>query len=329
MIKLSINANSDILKFQQIVNGINNAIAENKLHENDQLPSVNAICKEHKLSRDTVFKAYKILKEQGIIVSIPQKGYFISKELQRIFLLLDTFKAYKEVLYGEFIKHLPNNVIADVNFHHYNIDIFRTLISESQNRYSKYIIMPFDHKEIKEILSNLPTDKTLIIDWDIHSSESHHRLFQNFGTSVSTALHETNHLLKKYRELIMVYPEFTDHPYETVENFEAFCQQHKHNHSILKKSSQLEVKAKQMYFSVSDRILGKILEQCREKKLVPGKDVGILSYNETPMKKFIFKGISVISTDFRLMGQKAAEFATNDISMNCCVPTKIIFRESL
>jgi hypothetical protein len=47
------------------------------------------------------------------------------------------------------------------------------------------------------------------------------------------------------------------------------------------------------------------------------------------MKKFIYKGITVITTDFRLMGKKAAEFVSGDISMQICVPTKVLIRESL
>ena len=35
-------------------------------------------------------------------------------------LFLDTFKTYKEVLYDSFKKHLPANVVIDLNFHHYN-----------------------------------------------------------------------------------------------------------------------------------------------------------------------------------------------------------------
>ena len=83
------------------------------------------------------------------------------------------------------------------------------------------------------------------------------------------------------------------------------------------------------YISVSDRILGHFLEQCKEKDFEPGKDVGFLSYNETPMKKFIYKGISVVSTDFKEMGTKAAAFITHDEETKCYVPTKLIIRESL
>lgn len=329
MIDFTINPNSDIPKFRQIVDSVNNAISENKLHEGDQLPSVNIICQKHKLSRDTVFKAYSILKEEGIIESVPNKGYFIARELRKVFLFLDTFKAYKEVLYGEFVKHLPKNVIADVHFHHYKIDVFKALISEAKSRYTKYIIMPFDHPEMADILSNLPSDKTLIIDWNIHADQVVNKLYQDFGEAVTHALEEANHLLGHYQKQILVYPSFTYHPYATVKHFKAFCEKHQYEHMVLENADALEVKAGHMYFSVSDRILGNILEQCREKKLEPGKDVGILSYNETPMKKFIYKGISVISTDFKQMGQKAAEFASTDMHMDFCVPTKLFFRESL
>jgi DNA-binding LacI/PurR family transcriptional regulator len=47
------------------------------------------------------------------------------------------------------------------------------------------------------------------------------------------------------------------------------------------------------------------------------------------MKKFIYKGITVISTDFRMLGRKAAEFVANDAPMRVCVPTTIHIRESL
>ncbi len=329
MVEFKINPLSNIPKFRQLVDNVVNALAENKLHAGDQLPSVNFICKEYKLSRDTVFKAYSILKDQGVIESVPNKGYFISNEGQKVLLFLDTLKAYKEVLYGEFVKNLQKTTIADVHFHHYNIDVFRKLINESKGRYSKYIIMPFDHPEVADIVNELPSKNTLIIDWDTNASNHTNKLFQNFGQPVYKALEDANHLLSKYSELIAVYPEFTNHPRKTIDNFVDFCKAHKYQHAVLEKSDDLDVKSGQMYFSVSDRMLGRILEQCKEKKLIIGENVGILSYNETPMKKFIDKGISVISTDFKLMGQKAAEFASSDISMDLCVPTKIFFRDSL
>ncbi len=329
MIKFNINPQSEIPKFQQLVDTVVSALATNKLHQGDQLPTVNVMCQENSLSRDTVFKAYSILKEQGIVESVPNRGYFIAKEGRKIFLFLDTFKAYKEVLYSEFVKNLDKDTIADVHFHHYNIDLFKKLITEASNRYSKYIIMPFAHKEVAGVVNLLPPDKTLIIDWNTNIKSIKNKLYQDFSAPVSEVLEQANHLMSRYKRMVMVYPNYTYHPIITAERFEEYCRKYNYNYIRLQKEDDLNVKAGDMYFSVSDRMLGHILEQCRERKLEPGVDVGILSYNETPMKKFIYKGISVISTDFKLMGQKAAAFASNDITMDFCVPTKLYFRESL
>lgn len=329
MIKFYIDHQSGIPKFQQLVDEVVNALAENKLSRGDHLPSVNTVCRDNKLSRDTVFKAYGILKEQGIVESVPNKGYFIAKKGRKVFLFLDTLKAYKEVLYDEFVKNLDKDIIADVHFHHYNIELFTKLITEARNRYSKYIIMPFAHKQVAEVVNLLPPDKTLIIDWNTNIKNINNVLYQDFSAPVLDVLEQINHLLRRYKRLIMVYPDFTYHPIVTAKRFEEHCKKYNYTYMCLHKEEKLNVKTGDMYFSVSDRMLGRILEQCREKKIELGVDVGVLSYNETPMKKFIYKGISVISTDFKLMGQKAAAFASNDITMNFCVPTRLFFRESL
>lgn len=326
---INISDDSTIPKYQQIVDFVNHGIAENKLTLGDQLPSVNQICKEYKVSRDTVFKAYTVLKDQGVVDSVPNKGYFVATAIQKVFLFLDTFKAYKEVLYDSFNKNLSKDIFADVHFHHYNIEVFKRQVEESKGKYAKYVIMPFDHPKMASILNLIPEDKLLIIDWNIYSKPTSNILYQNFGNSVYEGLKTVLPLIRKYENFQFLYPEYTDHPYESVLFFEQFCKEHNIKYSILTDSSNFNVEAGTAYFSVSDRMLGRFLEQCQSKNLEPGVDAGIISYNETPMKKFIHKGITVITTDFYEMGKRAAEFASNNDKMNQCVPTKVHIRESL
>lgn|SRR5574344_651628 len=327
--RFTVDGNQNTPKFRQLVDSVNNAIAEGSLHYGDSLPSVNQMCGEYQLSRDTVFKAYSLLKEHGIIESVPNKGYFIAAQIRKVFVFLDTFKAYKEVLYDSFVKNLPKNVIADVNFHHYNPQIFKKLIEESIGKYTKYVIMPFHDETVKAALELIPEDKLLIIDWNLYKHSGNSVIFQDFGASFCHGLEQVTHLLKKYNEVVFLYPEYTKHPIETVEYFNIFCEQNNIKNSIENSSENFDVKAKTAYISVSDRMLGRFLEQCKEKKLEPGTDTGIISYNETPMKKFIYKGITVFSTDFEQMGLKAAEFVITDTQTELCIPSKMIIRESL
>lgn len=324
-----ISNDSPIPKYLQIVDIINHAISENKLFVGDHLPSVNNLCKQHSVSRDTVFKAYNILKEQGVVDSVPNKGYYIAKATSKVFLFLDTFKAYKEVLYDSFKKNLPDDILADLHFHHYNIEVFKRQIEESRGKYAKYVIMPFDHPKMNTILDLIPDEKLLIIDFKIHFKPTSNILYQKFDTSVYEGLSTVKPLIDKYEHFQFLYPEYTDHPYESVLHFEKFCRDHNLKYSVLKDSTNFTVKSGTAYFSVSDRMLGRFLEQCRSKNLEPGRDTGIISYNDTPMKKFIYKGITVITTDFYQMGKKAAEFVANNNNMHYCVPTTVIIRESL
>lgn len=325
----TINHESDIPKYQQLVNGINNAIAENILQKGDLLPSVNSICKTNQLSRDTVFKAYSILKEQKSIDSVPNKGYYVSGETRKVLLVLDTFKAYKEVLYHSFVNNLADNVITDVQFHHYNIEVFKTIINNSIGKYYKYVVMNFDHKEVSPILAAIASDKLLLIDWNIQAKKEQNYIFQDFGKAFYNALKEGVNLFKKYKSIQFVYPDYTNHPKETLDFFKKFCVDFQFKYEVVTDAKKFNIEKGIAYISVSDRILGHFLEQCKEKNLEPGTDVGFLSYNETPMKKFIYKGISVVSTDFKELGTKAAAFITHDEVVQCYVPTSLIIRESL
>ncbi|WMI67015.1 GntR family transcriptional regulator [Aestuariibaculum sp. YM273] len=324
-----LNFNSDIPKYQQLVNAINDALSNNTLGSGDPLPSVNVMCKDYSLSRDTVFKAYSILKENGVIESVPNKGYFVANDTRKVLLVLDTFKAYKEVLYHSFVNDLPKNVIVDVQFHHYNINNFKTILQNSKGKYYKYVVMSFNHKEVPTVLAEFEKDKLLLIDWNIHSEDDNNYVFQDFGQAFQEALEQAVLAFKKYKRVVFVYPAFTSHPPETVANFKRFCDTHKLNYKVITEVNDFKVTKGEAYISVSDRILGNFLEQCRNNNFEPGTDVGFLSYNETPMKPFIYKGISVVSTDFKAMGATAADFVNEDKTIQKYIPTKLILRESL
>ena len=323
------NHQSDIPKYQQLVNSINDAIGKHLLKKGDVLPSVNSICKENNLSRDTVFKAYSILKDQRVIESVPNKGYYVAGETRKVLLVLDTFKAYKEVLYHSFVNNLPDNIITDVQFHHYNIDNFKTIINNSIGKYYKYVVMNFDDKEVSTAIANIPNDKLLLIDWNVHSKPKNNYVFQDFGKAFYNSLLGAVESFKKYKAIHFVYPSFTHHPIETVAFFEKYCTDFNFNYKIITNPKEFNIQIDTAYISVSDRILGQFLEQCQEKNLEPGKDVGFLSYNETPMKKFIYTGISVVSTDFKALGLKSAEFITKDEPIQLYIPTSLTIRESL
>jgi DNA-binding transcriptional regulator YhcF (GntR family) len=328
-IKFTIDNNSNVLKYQQLVDALIDSISRNELAVGEMLPSVSQLMKESHLSRDTVFKAYAELKQRGIVESVPNRGYFVAKKITRVFLFLDTFKAYKEVLYGAFRKYLSKEINLDLNFHHYNIRVFETIINDAVGKYTRYVVMNFDHERVPEIISKIPTEQLLVIDWKIHSLPEHSYVAQDFGKPVYHCLAQSIQKIRKYQRFIYYYPSFTYHPKESIAYFKKFCNEKSIPCKIIYEQADFRIEKGDLYFLVSDRTLALFLDQCHKKNLKPGKDVGVISYNETPMKKYVENGISVISTDFELMGQKAAEFVNSGKEIKSIIPTTLKIRSSL
>ncbi|SMC79457.1 GntR family transcriptional regulator [Cellulophaga tyrosinoxydans] len=329
MINLKNIENYDIPKYMRVFNAYKEAIETKAYQSGQSIPSINEFSKLYSISRDTVFKAYKLLKNEGYINSTPHKGYYIADSKIKVLLLISTFKAYKEVLYHSFMQNLPDNVIVDLQFHHYNVKNFKSMLNTNNGGYYKYIIMGFKDPEVIRAIHKIEADKLLLIDWDLSSKKTTNYLLQDFGKSFYNCLEEGLFLFKKYEALNFLYPEFTYHPWESVVFFKKFCKDNGFKYKVIKKAKEFIVNKKNAYITVNDRMLYGLLDQCLSANYELGKDVGVLSYNETPIKRFTFKGISVVSIDFKDFGIKAAEFVTKNEQMQTYLPTKLILRESL
>jgi len=317
-------------KFQQLVHAITEAISIGELKVGDSLPSVNQLSKESGFSRDTVFKAYNILKQRNIVESAPQKGYFVASESFKVFVLLDDFSAFKEQLYQSFRQNLPDSYSVDLLFHHYNPDVFHQLIENSLGRYSMYVVMNIDHKTIDPILEKIDANKLLVLDMGKPENGKLNYLLQDFNTSVKNCLKKGLNLLKKYDELILVYAENkTPHPVEIISAVRNFCNKNQLNFRKVNQVNEADIQKGQAWFVIRESDLVQVIKTCRKNQLELGKDVGIISYNDTPMKQIVGGGITVISVDFNLMGQKAAEFVKNKQKIGEVLPTSLLLRDSL
>ncbi len=329
-IKLKINEQAGQTKVQQLVHSITEAISNKMLKSGDPLPSVNQLSNDSGFSRDTVFKSYNILKERNIIESAPQKGYFVANESFRVFMLLDNFSAFKEQLYQSFRESLPDSYSVDLMFHHYNDEVFQQLIQNSLGRYNTYIVMNIKHNSVHPVLEKIDTNKLLMLDMGSKGKNNNNFLLQDFNQSVVQCLEEGKHKLEKYREFILVYAENqTPHPSDIIVAVKSFCKKNQINFRMISKINSSEIKKGQAYFVIHDNDLVEVIKNCRDKQFEIGVDVGILSYNDTPMKQIVGNGVSVISTDFELMGKQAAEFVKNKQKIAETLPTSLILRESL
>ena len=306
---IQIDDSLGVPKYRQIINSIYTTISIGNLKLGDKIPSLNQICSEFDLSRDTVMVAFNELKAKGIISSIPGKGYYInSTEInveQKIFVLFDELNNFKEDLYTSLLNSLDSRSNVDIYFHHFNYQVFKDLISESAGKYTSYVIMPATFDFTVDIIGKLPKDKVYILDRLKEDLLDYPVVYQDFEKDVYDALNNGLDLLQKYSKLIMIFPGGKE-PEGRLMGFQRFCKENGFKSEIIRNMLNKEIRSGEAYFVPSDRNLVRLVKMAAEKNLELGKDVGIVSFNDTVLKEVVAGGITTISTDFQLMGQTLA-----------------------
>ena len=78
-----------------------------------------------------------------------------------------------------------------------------------------------------------------------------------------------------------------------------------------------------------DNLICSALKKIKEKKLILGQDIGIISYNDTLLKEIVEGGITTISTDFNKMGKNLASMVMMKKRDKIENPNRIMIRKSL
>ncbi len=324
-------------KYLQLANCIVKAISEGVLKENDVLPSINELSFEFEISRDTVEKGYKHLKKNGVLGSVPGKGYFVKNaELHqklKIFLLFNKLSPHKKIIYDAFVASLGD--LAAIDFYIYNNDFlfFKKLISQQKGNYTHYVIVPHfldGGENVHEIINTIPKEKLVLLDKIVTGiTGTYAAVYENFEEDIYKALVQANNKLSKYHTIKIIFPEYTYHPKEILEGFFRYCQQFAFNYKVVRDIENEPIKEGEAYINLMENDLVVLIEKILATKMKVGKHVGVISYNETPLKKIILNGITTISTDFQMMGEKAAQLILAQSREHIEIPFYLTIRNSL
>ena len=331
---IRLNSQSSVPKYQQLINSIIEAIDHRELVKGDQLPSINHLIKKYSVSQDTVLTAYKELKARGIISSQVGKGYYVASnkpnQKERIFVLFDSLTSYKEVLFESFLNELGSNVSVEIFFHHYNEVIFKRLIEDAAGQYTSFVIMPILKPSCTTILSKLPRKQVYILDQGGSSiGQDFPSVCQDFATDLYNALEKGIHLIRKYAELRLVISDQRRHLKEIIKSFRAFCHDFSINGEVISTIHEQSIKKGQVYIVISDKELVRLVKKVKDTELILGQDIGIISYNDTPLKEVVADGITVVSTKFAEMGVTIARMIKNKSKKHILNPYELIIRNSL
>lgn len=319
-------------KYKLVVNHVIGKIKEGSYKKGDWIPSINEFRRMYNLSRDTVFTGISELKTRGIINSTPGVGYYIASlripTQNNIFLLFNEFNEFKEDLYNSFVNALGKNDSVELFFHNYNRKVFETLINEANGKYTTYVIMPGKFQDIDPLLQSI-TGKVLLLDhFSPELKGKYSSVAQNFEKDTYEALCSGLEQIKKYKRILMVQSEEKE-PYERYKGLVKFAQEYGFEHKYLNTTKNRKIKPGDLFILVNDRDLIDILNLAEKEKFTPGKEYGIISYNETILKEILMGGITTLTTDFKQMGKTMASLINKKTIETIENPWKLNIRKSI
>ncbi|NJC28464.1 GntR family transcriptional regulator [Neolewinella antarctica] len=342
---ITIDPNSRKPKYRQIVDCIVENIGAGNIMVDEKIPSINSLSERFILSRDTVEKAYNILKKRNIITPVKGKGFYVTdvplKKGNRILFLINKLSAYKMRIYNSFVSSVGPDVQTDLDIYHCDESLFLALLERDQHGYDYFVIMPhFKTDELRHtsttdkvtrLLRSIPDNKLVILD--NHLSElagDFAEVYQDFEMDIYEALKQGESKIQQYEKAVLGFPSRSVYPYprRILRGFRHFCVEAKISFEVIDKIEEDHpLEAGTLYLTIPEEDLVNLVKAARDQGLTPGKDIGIISYNETPLKDLL--GITTISTNFDQMGRTSARLITEKKRDKIKNPFVLTNRDSL
>lgn len=334
---IKIQSNSKVPKYKQLISIFREGIQSRSILTDQQLPSINHLSASLDVSRDTVEKAYRELRKKDLVEAVPGKGYFVKKpnsaEKLRVLLLFNKLSAHKRIIYEKLI-HLLNKK-AEIDFYIYNNDLdhFRNVLEHRLDSYAYYVIIPHfynKYHDALDIIDRIPKQKLVLLDKRIEGIGGDYAcVYQDFEKNIYDALAQLKDRIHKYKSIKLIFPSHTYQPREIVNGFQRFCIEQQLKGTIVPDINKAQLESGDVYITMMEDDLISLIKKTKNLDLKVGSEIGIISYNENPLKEILLDGITVISTDFEMLGETAASMILSNEKAVRENPFRVIVRNSL
>lgn len=333
---LRINHDSEIPKYKQVVGMIISDIESGIFKQGQRIPSINETSEELLLSRDTVEKAYVFLKKQGVLSSVRGKGYYINQtnvqKRLKIALIFNKLSNYKRSIYYSFVETIGSKASVDVFIYNYDITQFEEIVNNHISNYDYYVILAHfknENADSESVIRRIPKEKVLLVDRNLESLKDYPVVYQEYEKDIQSALLEGILLIKKYKRINLVFPKNEYYSKNIVRGFQIFCQVNELDFSIIDELVETDVRKNEAFVLISDDDLYRFIKYSKNKNWKLGIDVGVVAYNNNPVKEILEDGITTISTNHDEIGRVAAQMIISKDFKRIKSPFEFIRRHSL
>jgi DNA-binding LacI/PurR family transcriptional regulator len=193
-----------------------------------------------------------------------------------------------------------------------------------------FVVMNFSNDRFSDTLNAIPASKLLLLDFGNFEKSQFNYICQDFNEALYNSLQDEIETIRKYRKLVFVFPDDLRHPISSIDFFKQFCNDNTFEYQILRKNIDWKgVENECLYLCITTDDMVKVVKDAEKVGFKLGNEIGLIAYNDDPVLEIIKSGISSISIDFGLMGEKAAQFIKTKNSIQEYLPTRLIVRGSI
>lgn len=318
--KIRINTDSKEPVYKQVITAIEELIQKGEYKEGDSIPSMTELADELQISRETIKNSFSILRKRGLIETTPGKGYFITSQSTsklKILLIFDKISYYKHVVYNAFSELIGSTSEISIRLHNQDIEVFENFLEESADRYDYYVLtshfplVPEIQKRAIKAIKKIPTRKLILLDHYLKDLRGNFGVvYQDYEKDIYDGLLQGIESLRKYKKFnIISMPGSLYAPY-LQKGIREFCAKNEIKYEIYNGLNPEVIQRNEVFLILNgqlDKELIEISEVATSLGYKIGEDIGLISYNESPINKIILNGLTVLSTDFEQMGELAAK----------------------
>jgi hypothetical protein len=122
--------------------------------------------------------------------------------------------------------------------------------------------------------------------------------YEGYEDEFVDLLQEQKELFMRYLRVMLIFPRGSLFPIQIISAFQRFTQANRIDLKLKDEILNESIEEKTAYVILEDETLAQLIELAAQKKLTIGDQIGILGYGDSPLKRVIANGITVIDISY-------------------------------
>ncbi len=318
--KLRIDTESRMPIYKQLIEGFENSVRSGEANPGDMLPSMNELAYREGISKETVKKAYAILRDRGLIEARQGKGFYVAQDNERhklkVLVLFDKLSSYKQITFNRMLADIGDRAELTIRLHNQSVELLEYYLDESLDMYDYYVVSPHfaldakTQKKAEKLLRRIPNRKFIMVDhWMRDIQGNYGAVYQDFSLDTYDCLAENIDRVREYSRLNVISLPSSLYQTYIQKSILNFCRNYDINVEFHSGITPEITRKNELYLLLNSQLESALIDIAHisaEKGFEIGKDIGVISYNESPINEIVLGGLTTLSTDFDQMGAHAA-----------------------